>query len=411
MLTDFSLNPVYPVNPVKKEVVMKVLRIAVIGTGGRAQSHLSTISKMTDRFALCAIADLDPQRAQEVGEKYQVKGYTDAIEMLDAERPDVVFIIVPPDGHHIMTEQAAMRGCHVICETPIATTLPCADYMIAAAQKHGVKLEVSENVWRFPTERLKKRIIDTGLIGEVTQVHLWYTSGSYHGTNAMRTHVGSPPVRVRGFTREFPRAPQGEMINWELGIIDFANGAMGLYQLPSRRERGNYWEIDGTQGQIIGTDLFLYDADGKRVRFPFETEKEEVGGVEVIARMKVNTDPPVVWENPFKQYATTGTDEVARTDQLMSIYRAATENVEPDYGALNARQDQEILIALRESALQGGAPMELPLTDITQHETRLHETYRQKYGHDPLEHAADAARKHYPRIGVPQTIGRSPLGA
>ncbi len=389
---------------------MKVLRIAVIGTGGRAQSHLFTISKMTDKFTLCAIADLDPERAQQASEKYNVKGYTDAVEMLDAERPNVVFIVVPPDGHHILTEQAALRGCHVICETPMATTLPCADYMIEAARTHGVKLEVSENVWRFPMERLKKLIIDAGLIGEVTQVHLWYTSGSYHGMNAMRTHIGAPPVRVCGFTREFPRAPSGEMINWELGVIDFANGAMGVYQLPSRRERGNYWEIDGTKGQIIGTDLFLYGTDGKRVRYPFETEKEEVNGVEVLARMKVNTDPPVVWENPFKPYQTTGIDDVARCDQLTSIYRAATENVEPDYGALNARTDQEILIALRESALKGGAPIELPLTYITEHEQRIHEEYRQKYGHDPLEHAAAAARKFYPRIGIPQVVGRSPLG-
>jgi len=389
---------------------MSVLRIAVIGAGARAQAHLHTISKMTDRFTLCAIADADAQRAQDVSEKYQVKGYTDAMEMMDTERPDVVFIAVPPDGHHLLTEQAAMRGCHVICETPIATTLPCADHMIEATKHYGVKLEIAENVWRFPTERLKKQIIDAGLIGKVTQVHLWYTSGSYHGMNAMRTHIGARARRVRGFAAEFPRAPSGELINYELGLIDFENGALGVYQLPLRRERGNYWEIDGTAGQIIGTDLFLYDTDGKRVRYPLETEKEEVNGVEVLARMKVNTDPPIVWENPFKQYQTTSLDDVARADQLTSIYRAVTENVEPDYGALNARRDQEILIALRESARQLSQPIELPLADVTEHEQRIHEEYRQKYGHDPLERTAAAARKHYPRIGVPQTIGKSPLG-
>ncbi|MCS6860149.1 MAG: Gfo/Idh/MocA family oxidoreductase [Abditibacteriales bacterium] len=402
---------------------MSVLRIAVIGAGARAQAHLTTIRKMADKFTLCAIADADGQRAREVAERYQVKGYTDALEMMDAERPEVVFIVVPPDGHHFLTEQAAMRGCHIICETPIATTLPCADYMIAAAQRYGVKLEVAENVWRFPTERLKKQIIDAGLIGKVTQVHLWYTSGSYHGMNAMRTHIGAQARRVRGFTAEFPCAPHGELINYELGLIDFENGALGVYQLPSRRERGNYWEIEGTAGQIIGSDLFLYDANGKRVRYPFEIEYEEITSpsplldkegqgevIKVLARIKVNTDPPIVWENPFKQYHTMDIDDVARADQLMSIYRAVTENIEPDYGALNARHDQEILIALRESARQNGVPIELPLTGITEHEQRIHEMYRQKYGHDPLDHAAAAARKLYPRIGVPQTIGRSPLG-
>ena len=219
-------------------MVGRKLKIAVIGTGGRAQAHLSTIPRLHDRYTLCAICDIDPARAEEAGARLSVPGYTDVVEMLERERPDVALIAVPPDGHHILTVRCAERGVHVLCETPIATTLPCADVMIAAAREHGIQLEIAENVWRFPGERLKRKIIAAGLIGEVTQVHCWYTSGSYHGMNAIRTLIGSEATRVVGYGRPFPTAPNGELADWELGLIDFDGGILAIYQWPIRHRAG-----------------------------------------------------------------------------------------------------------------------------------------------------------------------------
>lgn len=384
----------------------RVLNIAVIGTGGRAQAHLATIPRLPDAFRLCAVCDIDPARAEEVGARFQVRGYSDVVELLDKAQPEVVLIAVPPDGHHILTARCAERGVHVLCETPIATTLACADVMIGAAHTHGIQLEIAENVWRFPQERLKRRIIDAGLIGEVTQVHCWYTSGSYHGMNAVRTHVGREATRVLGFSRSFPAAPSGEPADWELGLVDFAGGGMAVYQLPSRRERGNYWEIDGTRGQIVGNDLYLYGADGRRTRYPLETETADSPAGPTLVRMQVATDPPVVWENPYAAHALpANADEVARADQLFSIYHAVVDGQPVQYGAENARRDQEILIALRESASSGNRPVALPLTSLTPHEEALHTRYRETYGHDPLDTSDAALRRLYPRRGVKQTVG------
>jgi predicted dehydrogenase len=382
------------------------LRIAVIGTGGRAQAHLSTILRLQDVYTLCAVSDVDPARAQEIGARFGVPGYTNVVEMLERERPDVALIAVPPDGHHILTARCAERGVHVLCETPIATTLPCGDLMIAAAREHGIHLEIAENVWRFPIERLKRKIIEAGLIGEVTQVHCWYTSGSYHGMNAVRTHVGSEAKHVVGYSRSFRTAPRGEPLDWELGLIDFARGAMAIYQWPIRTERGNYWEIDGTRGQILGSDLFLYDADGRRVRYPLEAEVADGPNGPTLLRMKIATDPPVVWENPYLDYRLpAGADDIARADQLFSLYHAVVDGRPVQYGAENARRDQEILIALRESASTGNRPISLPLATVTTHEQALHAAYRERYGHDPLDVSESATRQLYPRRGVKQTVG------
>jgi predicted dehydrogenase len=382
------------------------LRIAVVGTGGRAQAHLSTIPHLRDVYTLCAVCDVDPARAQETGVRFSVPGCTDVVEMLEQERPDVALIAVPPDGHHILTARCAERGVHVLCETPIATTLPCADLMIASAREHDIRLEIAENVWRFPVERLKRKIIEAGLIGEVTQVHCWYASGSYHGMNAIRTHIGTEATRVAGYSRPFPTAPRGEPLDWELGLIDFAGGALAIYEWPMRAERGNYWEIDGTRGQILGSDLFLYEAAGQRVRYPLEAETAEGPSGATLLRMKVATDPPVVWENPYREYnLPAGADDIARADQLLSLYHAVVDGRPVQYGDENARRDQEILIALRESALTGNRPISLPLTAVTAHEEALHARYRERYGHDPLDVSEAATRRLYPRRGVKQTVG------
>ena len=371
---------------------MKRLRIAVVGTGGRARAHLSTLPKLEPIYQLVGVCDIDSERAAETAQRMSVSGYTDIETLIEMESPDVILITVGPDGHHVITEIAASHGVHVITETPISTTLPCADRMIDAAARHGVKLEVAENVWRWPHERLKRKIVDAGLIGEITHAHLWYTSGSYHGMNAIRTLVGSEAVRVVGHAKEIDGS------SWEVGVVEFENGVSLVYELPIRR-RGNYWEIDGTKGAIVGNELLLY-RETETETYPIQTVTTEVDGVEVVDHARVDTDPPVIWENPLKVFGLADVDDVARGTELHSIYRAIVDGIEPEYGAVNGRTDQEILIAIRESARTGGQPVDLPLTEITGYEESLHREYRTKYGVDPFAPIEKQKSILFPQRGV-----------
>ena len=182
--------------------------------------------------------------------------------------------------------------------------------------------------------------------------------------NAIRTLVQSEPVRVVGHAKEIGGT------SWEVGIVEFENGVSLVYELPTRR-RGNYWEIDGTEGAIVGNELLLYREAGTET-YPIQTITTEVDGVSVVDHARVDTDPPIIWDNPLKTFGLTDADDVARGTELHSIYRAIVEGVEPEYGALNGRTDQEILIAIRESARNGGKPIDLPLTEITGYEENMH---------------------------------------
>ena len=54
-------------------------------------------------------------------------------------------------------------------------------------------------------------------------------------------------------------------------------------------------------------------------------------------------------------------DEIGVAGCLMSLVNAVRSNTEPSYGPRQARLDQEIILAIRQSAKAGGQPVKLPL--------------------------------------------------
>ena len=139
-----------------------ILTAAIIGAGNRGATHLATVSTLRQHFRLVGVCDAREERRQWATETYGVPAFEHPVALLDAVSPEVVGVVVPPDAHHLVTAVAAARGAHIITETPIATTLAMADHMLAAAQRHNVLLEVSENVWRWPHERLKRLVVEQG---------------------------------------------------------------------------------------------------------------------------------------------------------------------------------------------------------------------------------------------------------
>lgn len=391
---------------------MTALNVAVLGVGNRAQDHLRTLSRLEGLCRLVAVCDADPARAAQVGAAYGVPGFADLEQMLAEVAPTLLYVITPPDSHHAAVEVAARHGVHIVCETPIAPTLPLADALIAAAQRHGVKLEIAENVWRWPNERLKRQIVEAGLIGQVTQMHLWYYSGSYHGISAARTLIGSAPTRVSGFARETPIPAHQDRLGrfhtsgrYELGLVEFAGGAICVYQFPLFPHYRNAWDVVGSEGALVGSDLVLV-RDGERQVFPIRQELDESSDVPALVRVYVETDPPIVWENPYRGYPLgVGPDEIGRADILAGMRRAILDDTAPAYGAANARADQEVLIALRESAARDGAWVALPLAEVTTAERELHDEYARRYGHDPLGDIQAVIRTHHPR-NTPAELAR-----
>jgi len=92
-------------------------------------------------------------------------------KVIDRKDIDVVDISTPGYLHHPMALAAAAAGKHIICEKPLANTLPEAKEMLRAVQKAGVLHYVNYNYRRAPAVAYAKRLIGDGRIGDVYHYH------------------------------------------------------------------------------------------------------------------------------------------------------------------------------------------------------------------------------------------------
>lgn len=353
---------------------MAILKAAVIGTGNRAQAHLAVVPTLVDRYRLVAVCDIDGEKARAAAAGAgAAASYTDIEEMLDRETPDVGLVAVQAEIHHAVARILAGRKVHILTETPIALTVPCADAMVRAARENGVFMEVSENARRWPHERLKRKIVEAGLLGKVREFYLSYTSGSYHGIAAVRAILGSEPKSVAG---EFPDQPNVR----ERGKIEWSDGIQGVYEYNS--DRKNYWEIIGEKGALRGMELHLFEGDRK---LSISTQTAGEGPSKRVTRACVPTDPEIAYHSPHQAYALPSADSVAVADAWCSLHDAVVLGARPGYGGEDARRDIELLMAVRESASRGGRRVALPLIDITGHERLIHEEFAKVYDADILD--------------------------
>jgi predicted dehydrogenase len=347
---------------------MSSLKIGIIGSGRRAMSHISTLLKLSDKYEVTAVCDVDEARVADAAAKARAKPYTDILKMLSNERLDACLVAVQAEGHHVVAKALAERGVNILTETPIAITLACADQMIEAAKDNGVLLEVSENVPRWLHEKVKQRVASSGLLGEIKEFYLAYMSGSYHGVAAIRSILKTEAESVVG---EHP--PKDSIL--ERSNILLLNGVRGVYEF--NRAGRNYWEIIGTKGALRGNELHLFDGDQK---FEIQILRENAK----ISGAKIDTSPEIYVENHLREYSLEGIDEIAIADAWLSLYDAIKSGKPLNYGAENARRDIELVMAIRESAMHSGLKIHLPLKEITEHEKIIHEEFAKVYGADPL---------------------------
>jgi hypothetical protein len=100
-----------------------------------------------------------------------------------------------------------------------------------------------------------------------------------------------------------------------------------------------------------------------------ERRWERVDGGALIAMVAHTGDPqiPIVrWENPFRPAvqghgAQWHDDEIGVAGCLLSLVDAVRNGIQPTYGPYQGRQDQELILAIRLSSINAGAPVKLPL--------------------------------------------------
>jgi predicted dehydrogenase len=127
-----------------------MVRVGVIGVGHLGQHHARLLAAMPG-VTLAGVVDIKPGRADEIGGKYGVPGYTEA-DRLHGQVDDVS-IAVPTVAHVDVALPFIDRGIAVLVEKPLAASLAEADRLIAAAKARGVVLAAGH------TERFNPAVV------------------------------------------------------------------------------------------------------------------------------------------------------------------------------------------------------------------------------------------------------------
>jgi UDP-N-acetyl-2-amino-2-deoxyglucuronate dehydrogenase len=143
------------------------LRVALVGMGRIGRVHLQALSAV-DTAEVVGVHDSNTQLAHERAEAANVKRvYATWHEVLSDSEVQCVGILLPHDLHEQYVVEALEAGKHVVCEKPLAPTLPECDRMLAAASRAGRKLlPVHNRVYSLAIEKMSE-LLRQDAIGEV----------------------------------------------------------------------------------------------------------------------------------------------------------------------------------------------------------------------------------------------------
>ncbi len=371
------------------------VRVAIIGAGRRVLALYAPILRgLADDIEVVAVWGRRAEPASRMGAALGVPGYTDLDQLVRETAPDIGIVSVSYSANGEVGLMALEAGLNVLLETPIAHKLSEADAIIRAADARGLKIEVAEQFHRRPLEQIKLKLIASGLFGRVYSSFNDFAGHGYHGASVMRSYLGfdAVPIRVTGSVHQYELAPHWSRIagttgarteTQEHGMIEFADGRLGIfhwtnvgYDSALRWWRSSRFLAEKGMGITISRGLEVQEwlsllaPGGEAASFiTLERRWDRVDGgrLEALVAHTGDPDQPIVrWDNPFRlsdreHEPQWQDDEIGVAGCIMSLVRAVREDSAPSYGAQQARLDQEIILAIRQSAEEGGMPINLPL--------------------------------------------------
>ncbi len=143
-----------------------MLKGVAIGAGYFSRFHYEAWSRVEDAM-LTALCNREEKKGRAMAEEFGVPGvYQDVAKMLDAERPDFVDIITPPETHLPFCREAFKRGIAVQVQKPLAPTLAEAEQIVSEAEAADVRIMAHENFRFQPWYREIKNMLDNDVLGK-----------------------------------------------------------------------------------------------------------------------------------------------------------------------------------------------------------------------------------------------------
>jgi len=169
------------------------LNVACIGTANRAAASVNEVQNEN----VVALCDVDKNYLDRAAERFPgARLYRDYREMFEKEASKLDAVTVATaDHHHAPAAIRAIRaGLHVYCEKPLTHTVFEARLLADEAKKRGLATQMGTQIHAGDDYRRVVEVIQSGAIGDVTEVHVWV--GKIWGGGKLPEKTAEPPAHL-----------------------------------------------------------------------------------------------------------------------------------------------------------------------------------------------------------------------
>ena len=254
-----------------------VVRMGVVGCGKIAtSSHMPALNKVPGA-RITALFDTDQSKAEAARQASapDAEIFQDYDSLLKSGLVDAVTICTPNSLHCPQTLAALRAGLHVLCEKPIAATLPEATEMVECARAQGRVLHINQSI-RYSGLYVKvAELVHSGAIGQPRHIRCiraggstpdvgwspgatWFVNKSFQGGLVLDIGIHMADM-MRWLFGDVARI-SALVDTWKEGIdvpdnvsalFRFQNGATGILELSWTLPSGaGLLEVYGDQGTI-----------------------------------------------------------------------------------------------------------------------------------------------------------------
>lgn len=168
------------------------LGVAVVGLGHLSLNEILPGALVSKHVRVTALVSGDKAKARVIAAQYGVPeqnlyDYATFDRLRDNPAVDLVYIVLPNDMHAEFTVRAAQAGKHILCEKPMATTVPDAQRMVAACREADRLLMIAYRMQYDPYHRALIGMARSGEYGPVRAISAM--NGQNNADNGQWRHV------------------------------------------------------------------------------------------------------------------------------------------------------------------------------------------------------------------------------
>ena len=182
-----------------------MLTVAIIGLGNRGRIYAHNFTALGAKVA--AVCEKNPGMLAYIRNKYGIAenmAFTDEKDFFAAGKLADALVVSTQDRDHYRHAVAGLNlGYHLLCEKPVSPHLSECEELERKKKKKGLNMVVCHVLRYAPFYDKIKQVIDSGAIGEITNINqtenvgYWHFSHSYVRGNWRREDETGPSILAK----------------------------------------------------------------------------------------------------------------------------------------------------------------------------------------------------------------------